>query len=128
MKKIISSIMLSLIVFNVSYADTTKEVKTLVFNAGYAFQAGLLCDNLMYRVDTSKRVSQKIGVDDIRGGSYKDIFNKGTDKAFKDMLSTSKKEMCSKAWKLFGCNGTRVKRLLSESVRYYTNPTICPYR
>jgi len=104
----------------------TPQNKTLVFNAGYALQAGLICNKLMYRMDTTERVSLKVGVENIREGIYKETFYKGVEKALKDD-SINKEKMCNKAWKLFGCNGSREKRLLSESFNYYDDPQICPY-
>lgn len=104
----------------------TPKNKTLVFNTGYALQAGMICDNLMYRFDTTNKVSLKVGVENIREGVYKETFFNGVKKALKEE-SINKEKMCSKAWELFGCNGSREKRLLSESFTYYDEPQICPY-
>ena len=127
MKKIsLLIVVFTLTITNANAKMSEKKIKDLVFNTGYALQAGLICDNLKYLISTTKEVSDKIGVANIRD-DYKTIFYKGSEKAISDEQKLGRQGLCDKAWRLFGCNGKRTPKLLSESFRTNPNPQICHF-
>lgn len=104
-------------------SDPLKHGK-LVQDFCYALQASIVCKDLNMRADTERKIESQVG-QKIRGS--KSPYNQdcliGFSKAFED----ENKGICSKAWKLYGCYGSMIPRLIQENPFRKRNGIFCEY-
>jgi hypothetical protein len=99
-----------------SPAEDKSDNEKLVFDFCYALQASMVCKNLKMRIDTERKIERKVGAK-IRGpvSPYNDACSAGLEAEFADEnFEDGNKRLCKKAWALYGCNGTKVPKLLFQ--------------
>ena len=77
------------------------------------------------RIDTERKIEKKLG-GKIRGpeSPYNKACVDGLNAAFEDInIKNDNKELCKKAWKLYGCGGSKVPKLL-----YQIDGDYCVYK
>jgi len=95
----------------------------LVKSFSYSLQAGSICDNLNMRLDTEKKINDKIGTK-ARGGIYNKDSMIGITSAIRD---DEEGILCEQAWLHFGCDGDIEAKLLQGNPFKLQNPMLCEY-
>jgi len=97
-------------------ATAANDAKSLAFDFCYAVQAVGLCDGLIMRVDTEKRLTDYLG-HAVRGAEspVNDACSRGFDAAWDDEAESGNGAFCAEAMFRFGCSGSRRTGLLMES-------------
>jgi hypothetical protein len=84
----------------------------------------MMCDDLQMRVDTERKIEKQVGTK-IRGpkSPYNEDCLAGLNKAF----DYENKGLCKIAWEKYGCNGSKVPRLIQENPFKKKNGIFCEY-
>jgi hypothetical protein len=102
------------------------ENETLVQNFCYALQAAGECEELQMRVDTERVIERRVG-SKLRG--VNSVYNEdcwaGLTRAFKEVDEGN--DICSRAWREFGCHGKKEPRLIQQNSRLRPNGVFCRY-
>lgn len=122
MKKLLV-LMVGLLVFSSAQAEQGKH-EELVESYCYAESAALVCDGLQMRMDTRGKVEAIVG-GEVGGPSskYSEACRAGLAKAIEDESNGG----CKKAWRDFGCSGTKVAKLIQQNPFKVSNPTLCTF-
>ncbi|MGE6780701.1 hypothetical protein ACQKFL_23980 [Vreelandella titanicae] len=99
------------------WSVTASAQEDLSYHFGYALQAAGICPELQVRIDTERKVDNKLGSSVRDGAQYMD----GLYAAMDDSSNA-----CHIAWQRYGCNGNTEPRLLQSSARA-SNPSLCQY-
>lgn len=103
--------------------EPSKENKQIAENFCYAVHAVGNCNDLIMRMDTQEKVENMIN--DANLGTpkspYSDACLSGLVQAQED------KNLCSNAWKRFGCGGNTMPNLIQQSSSSNANPILCKF-
>ena len=123
---LIAVLALSVVVYAPAVAGLEgEEVEQLIFGFCYALDASGKCGDLQVRLDTEGKVEAKVGRTIRERGNHHPACSQAIYQAFEDYEALRRAEggnyeaadqrFCQKVWDEYGCEGSRVARLIQRN-------------